>query len=66
VLGALPAITLSIAATASYLHGRVVEAGSTLEGQVRVYAADGGFLGVAESEAATGRIRPLRLMATLD
>lgn len=66
VLGGVPAVALTAAATASYLHGQTVDAAAAVDGRVRVYAADGGFLGLGESDAATGRVRPLRLMATLD
>jgi tRNA pseudouridine55 synthase len=65
VLGALPAVTLTVATTASYLQGQAVEVAPGAAGQVRVYAVDGRFLGVAEADAASGRIQPSRLMATL-
>jgi tRNA pseudouridine55 synthase len=64
----LPAVCLDSAATASLLHGQAVRPASpgnsgaaTLAGAVRLYGADGAFLGMGEAQPG-GLVQPRRLM----
>lgn len=60
-----PAVTLDAEATEALLHGRSVplpaaEAGA--RGVVRLYAADGGFLGVGRVSEGGARVKPERIL----
>ncbi|MET0851914.1 MAG: tRNA pseudouridine(55) synthase TruB [Candidatus Rokuibacteriota bacterium] len=55
-----PALTLVPAATRAFTHGQAAGAPPTADGIVRVYGADGVFLGVGIASAGT--VRPERLL----
>ena len=57
-----PAVVLDAPATAALLHGRVVAVVSAPGAEVRLYAADGRFLGLGEMDADGAHVRPVRLM----
>ena len=57
-----PAVVLDAPATAALLHGRVVAVASAPGAEVRLYAADGRFLGLGEMDADGAHVRPVRLM----
>jgi tRNA pseudouridine55 synthase len=62
VLQDRPAVTLDAATTAAYLHGQFVSVPLPPATQVRVYATDGRFLGLGESDGKGARLKPVRLM----
>ncbi len=63
LLVALPRLELDADATQRFGHGQAVRAGqSAIAGQLRVYAADGRFLGLG-CVAADGLVAPARLVA---
>lgn len=62
VLG-LPRVELDAESARSFRHGRPVALGAGPDGRCRVYAADGGFLGVGE-RTSEGSLSPRRLLAT--
>ena len=62
-LGHLGKVSLDEAATVRLLHGQSVSARAEgPEGRVRLYAADGAFLGIGETDGQ-GTVRPRRLFA---
>jgi tRNA pseudouridine55 synthase len=58
-----PAVTLGAGEVSRFRHGQSVGVASVPATQVRLYAPDGAFLGIGESDAAGCSVRPLRLMS---
>lgn len=59
----MPAVRLDSTATAKILHGQPVSAGECgTAGRVRLYDAQGAFIGIGESDGAGG-VRPKRLFS---
>jgi tRNA pseudouridine55 synthase len=59
----MPAVRLDSTATAKILHGQPVSAGECgTAGRVRLYDAEGAFIGIGESDGAGG-VRPKRLFS---
>ncbi len=63
VLRDRPAVTLDAASTAALLHGQVVAVTASPAVELRIYAADGRFLGLGESDAEGRQLRLVRLMS---
>lgn len=62
-LSTLPAVRLGGAETAALLHGQTVGAAGPGAAQVRIYGADGGFLGVGRMNPDGLRLSPERIMS---
>ena len=56
----LPAITLDPAVVPAFLHGQAVSAPAAAQGVLRVYASDGGLLGLGVGRGTT--VKPERLL----
>ncbi len=61
-LAGLPALTLDAPGVGALLHGRPVAAAVAAGAAVRLYAADGRFLGLGEGDASGEHVRPTRLL----
>ena len=64
-LEAFPAIVLGAGEAGRFRHGQTVEAVAAPGARVRLYAPDGVFLGLGDSDDGR-RVRPLRLMSGVD
>ncbi|MBI4990427.1 MAG: tRNA pseudouridine(55) synthase TruB [Rhodocyclales bacterium] len=66
LLATLPRLDLDVDATQRFVRGQAVRAGQQglIAGQLRVYAADGRFLGLGRA-AADGLVAPARLVAII-
>ncbi len=64
VMGDRPVLVLAIAAATSWMNGGSLEATGTGEGPVRVYDAEGNWLGVGRFDRDRGAWRPLKVIRT--
>lgn len=64
-LTALPAVRLGLAEQACILHGQAVFTAGPAGSQVRMYGADGGFLGVGRMSGEGRQLAPERIMIEL-
>ena len=62
VLGTWPLVTLTPTQVAAFLHGQSIAVPVPAGQEVRVYAEDGGFLGLGQAAPDGCVLRPLRLM----
>jgi tRNA pseudouridine55 synthase len=63
LLADLPRLDLDAAAARCLSHGQAIRAGHGLDGRLRLYGPDGGFLGLGQA-SEEGRVAPLRMIAT--
>jgi tRNA pseudouridine55 synthase len=65
-LGAFPAVVLGTADAGRFRHGQAVAVTAAPLLRVRLYAADGAFLGLGDTDGTGQSVRPLRLMSAAD